>query len=219
MSDKSAPNRMISPIHSRARFRRLALNAFRLGSLVTLGGLTLGGCSDPLPPAPEAALETTIQFSAGCTSSRGPLSVGEDQAVLSSTNPGTNRVINGRGGNKVDCTVAKTQTGFTIEADLEVDTIEFYSGTTPYRQVFALAAAYPGYVRGGTTTASISGSVAQTETSRADSACSLSVISLGENDEGGALWATFDCPNYVDPQNPASVCSLVGTVVLENCAK
>ena len=196
------------------RIRLWGMSLFGLGITAAVAG----GCSDPVPPSAEAALTTTIQSSGACTTARGPLSVGEQSALLSDGNPGAARVTNGSGGAKVVCTVAQTQTGYHIEAEIDADALEG-NGLVPYHQVFNLTADYPTFQPGFSATASISGTDTQTQTSRLDGNCTLNVTSLGTSGDGGALFANFTCANFTDPNTPTSVCRLVGTVVLENCRK
>lgn len=185
---------------------------------VAMSAIVAGGCSDPVPPSAEAALTTTITQTSGgaCTTARGPLNVGE--TLSASAAPGPGRVSNGSGGAKVVCTVEQNATGYHIEVEIDADALED-NGSVPFHQNFNLTADYAGFTVGGTATASVSGTDTQTQTSRLDGACTLTVRSLGTEGDGGALLANIACTNFVDPNTPTSVCGLNGTLLLENCRK
>jgi len=187
-------------------------------TLLTWCGLS--GCSDPVPPSPEAALSTTIERGGVCTSGRGPLSLGEPSNTLLTANvPGDGRVVDGTNGS-VSCTVASNGTGFQISADIDGSSIELGPGMQPYTQKFTIRSTYPGLMPNlPGATASITSTDSQTQSNREDSACSLTVTSFGSDGTGGALFARFECPNFADPNTPGTECVMTGVVVLENCNK
>jgi hypothetical protein len=192
-----------------------------IGATLTWCGLL--GCSDPVPPSAEGALTTSISQSTlpdqSCTTPRGPMSIGEYSNVLLGGAPGTNRIVDGTNGS-VACNVISNGTGFRIGATINADALEKNAVGIPYHQEFALHANYPALTTHAPgATASISATDTNTQTNRADSACTLDVISLGQDGTGGALFATFVCSNFIDSNTPGSGCRMTGTIVLENCGK
>jgi hypothetical protein len=195
-------------------------NSALIGAILTWCGLLGLGCSDPIPPAPEAALSTTISQlpSGSCSNTRGPISVGEHSTELLAGSPGDSRIINGENGS-VSCSVVPNGTGFDISADIDANALELNPSGIPYHQEFSLHATYPALTpHAAGATASISSTDTRVQTNRADGACALDVISLGDG-TGGALFATFNCSNFVDSNTPDTTCRMTGTIVLENCAK
>ncbi|HTM46532.1 MAG TPA: hypothetical protein VL137_16350 [Polyangiaceae bacterium] len=199
-------------------FRNFALASTALFGF-GLSGIGLQGCSDPSPPSAEAALATAVATSGTCGSSRSYLSLGESSATLTPTNAGTGRVTNGQAGASVQCTVKKTDTGFTIDASIEADALEKNANGVPYHQRFTLSSKYTGFTPGGSSVASVGAFDTVHQFNAADTNCTLTPSSFGNDGSGGAILATFNCTDFKDSNSPTNVCTFHGTLVLENCAK
>jgi hypothetical protein len=194
-------------------------NSALIGAILTWCGLL--SCSDPIPPSAEAALTTTIsQLPTGsCSNTRGPISVGEHSTELLGGSPGDSRIIDGENGSVV-CGVVSTGTGFRISADIDANALETNAAGVPYHQKFSLHSTYPALTpHAAGATASVTSTDTNTQTNRADGACTLDVISLGADGTGGALFANFNCAAFADSNTPGTECRMTGTIVLENCAK
>lgn len=179
------------------------------GSWVCLALLGLGACSSPAAPPAEGSAQVTFS---GCNFP--PQSISGPGGTPSGAKVGANQtVLDGRNGYSVQCTVSQNGSSYSVSATIVGPdmTLSVQNGT----------------VKGGSGTATMSFLTTQSintytsnpGTSPAPPPCNLTTASTttGLTVMPGSIWATYNCPQVVDPITLSNTCSTSGFIVFTGC--
>jgi hypothetical protein len=186
--------------------------------LVALGS---SACSDPVPPPPQGAFIATVH-------SQSPPPDGKACPLTSSTfdvpavdktkippetlseNTYEHKVIDGKDGGKVSCSVKKGGAGFTFDGTIQVGSkaLSLRNGMIGADNKGMVQVT----VQNGDATTGFSGALSSPSAN-----CTVNASGNNLQVKSGSMWATFDCMSV--EQAPTFACGASGIFVLENCSE
>jgi hypothetical protein len=177
------------------------------------------GCSDPVPLPAQGAVTLSIEQPVPSVNQMScPVVQTYQVAALdpktkliqapSNSDPGQS-VISGEGGASVTCSVKGGKTGFAFSGSLHA--------ATPQGDLISVAFTN-GTIGSDLMTGSADVSVYTPQLSATFSSATSCTITILEGQiKGGAMWASFDCPQIQSP--PSGLCGIgSSTIVFQNCA-
>ncbi|HEY4104828.1 MAG TPA: hypothetical protein VGM44_13095 [Polyangiaceae bacterium] len=187
------------------------------------------GCSDPVPPPAQGALNMSISQAAdpppgmACPDSGTTYRVAATDSktkMIAPPDMGTpgESVISGEAGSSISCSVTGSNGNFKFSGSLHGITPEGYSASV----VFSNGQIGADFTGSADVSISTSRLAAQTYVNSVP--CSIKVLpppntsSVPPQIKGGSMWAEFSCPQLSYP--PSGLCQIGSTsvVVFENCS-